>query len=392
MSPKVEKRKLKLGSFAIALVILLSLALIIMKLPINPLLQLVCIECNVPTVEETLSFKKPESKMLKALREKDYEQIDDLLQKNQNLSSEMIKDRKKDLINEANYYYSEGLFTETYPLHIASSIYPSKKVVDLLIKKGADINLIDHSGKTALHLSILFQQYDITRKLIEAGVNVNIQDNNGMSAIHYAVMRGDTKYVDLILNNDGNINDVVVSGHKKGYTPLLMTLIQSEKYVGGKNVSNIEYIHAIIDRGADLEMVKDTMFVESLYFHGEFSFEMLENGYKMKPKYYKNIARDAISNGYKEIVKRLLENGFDIHQSIEPDYYAVKYSPLTWALHKHHDRNNNQAMIEFLIANGADIYFKFSCEDCSSSAIEYVEKDKDFSKEKLIKLHEKYNK
>lgn len=375
---KKYKKLLKYG------LVLIIAMIIILQMPINPFHQLIYIESPVPTVAEIIFYNLPESNILKALRNRNYKEVSRILNDNPKLSSKRIQDRKKNLIEYADYYYSKGLVTDTYPLHITSSIYPSEQIVELLINKGADINAVDHSGKTALQLAIVFEQYDICKKLIAAGADVNIKDTSGWAAIHYAVMVGDMKYVDLVLNSGGNINDKIEGN---GKTPLINSLYLTDKYIDGKEVSTLDYIHALIKKGANLKQIEDKMFMESLRFNKEFSLEMLDNGYRMKRQYYKEIAQSAIASGCIRVVEILLKDGFDVNQSVEPDYYAVKYTPLVWAIHNH---ENNLAMIELLIANGADIYFKIESE--SESAVEYAESTKNIDKKVLVDLYNKYRK
>jgi hypothetical protein len=52
---------------------------------------------------------------------------------------------------------------------------------------GADMNLVDPDGTTALTLAILNGHFDAAVALLEKGANPNIPDRNGMTALYAAV-------------------------------------------------------------------------------------------------------------------------------------------------------------------------------------------------------------
>ena len=58
-----------------------------------------------------------------------------------------------------------------------------KDVVKLLLDNGADVNILDDIGSTAI-----FHSYDvdITKMLIEHGADINAKDKFGRTALYYA--------------------------------------------------------------------------------------------------------------------------------------------------------------------------------------------------------------
>ena len=57
----------------------------------------------------------------------------------------------------------------------------------VLVKAGADLNLSDPDGTTALVFAIINSHYDAARLLVEAGANPNLADTAGMAALYAAV-------------------------------------------------------------------------------------------------------------------------------------------------------------------------------------------------------------
>ena len=57
----------------------------------------------------------------------------------------------------------------------------------VLIEKGADLNLTDPDGTSALVMAIINGHYDVAALLVEQGADPNIADTSGMAALYAAV-------------------------------------------------------------------------------------------------------------------------------------------------------------------------------------------------------------
>ena len=84
--------------------------------------------------------------------------------------------------NGANVNYIEGKWT---PIHLAAE-YGTSEIINLLLKKGANINDITFFGKTPLMVANMLMKYDNVKFLIEKGADVNIKDEQGKTALLYA--------------------------------------------------------------------------------------------------------------------------------------------------------------------------------------------------------------
>ena len=94
------------------------------------------------------------------------------------------------------------------------------KIVELLLKKGSDINQKDGNGNTPLMTSIKLKYNKISKFLLnDKNININITNNIGESALHIACNYEQEQIVELIVDNkdiDINIQD---NEHK--YTALM---------------------------------------------------------------------------------------------------------------------------------------------------------------------------
>jgi ankyrin repeat protein len=66
----------------------------------------------------------------------------------------------------------------------------SQETVEVLLNHGAQINGIDDSGQTALHIASSRGRMEIVQTLLENGADASIRDNNSKIAADLAVIKG----------------------------------------------------------------------------------------------------------------------------------------------------------------------------------------------------------
>ncbi|XP_042253448.1 ankyrin repeat domain-containing protein 61-like isoform X1 [Thunnus maccoyii] len=108
------------------------------------------------------------------------------------------------------------------PLHMAAGIL-HKDIIAILIRQGADINMgVKHSGNTPLHLAVvamamktsktLEEDISCISELLEGGAEPDAVNKAGMTPLQEACSMGNKELVDLLLRYGANINKLSRSG------------------------------------------------------------------------------------------------------------------------------------------------------------------------------------
>jgi ankyrin repeat protein len=216
------------------------------------------------------------------------------------------------------------------------------ETMDLLIENGADINLEDKKGNTALFYSLLEDDYNIAKYLIDNGGNLKYESEiNGHNALSYAISYGSTEMLDFLINYKNlNINQEF----KNGETALLLANVENASYMK---------INYLIKNGANLLKSTDS---------GETPLMR------------------AASNGNPEVLEILLDNGAKINrqnnEGMTPLIYACKNSL-------------NPDVVEYLINKKANTNIK---DKSGKNALDYIEENEELKNTKVYyKLKEKTN-
>ncbi|KAJ3440876.1 leucine-rich repeat isoform f [Anaeramoeba flamelloides] len=79
-----------------------------------------------------------------------------------------------------------------------------RAVFNLLVKKGAKINILNKERQSLLHLIAKFKGVELLKTLLKYQLDINKQDNNGNTPLHIAITFKDLEMVCLLLINKAN--------------------------------------------------------------------------------------------------------------------------------------------------------------------------------------------
>jgi len=90
---------------------------------------------------------------------------------------------------------------------------------------------------SALMDAAMFGYIQAANKAIASGADVNLKDENGFTPLHFSAWYGHKKVMELLITKGvKNVNAKVLSGAKKGYTPLDLTFLNLEMAkIGGES-------------------------------------------------------------------------------------------------------------------------------------------------------------
>ncbi|KAL3480201.1 ankyrin repeat-containing domain protein [Aspergillus californicus] len=135
------------------------------------------------------------------------------------------------------------------PLMIASSLKNAEgdPIIDLLLKKGADVNVKSVTGQNALHFATSKANISTIRTLLSAKCSARVKDKRGQLPLHRAAAIGSSPIINILLKegrspvngSDGDgltaLHHAISEGHGDAALTLLKAGAETDKEdLGGK--------------------------------------------------------------------------------------------------------------------------------------------------------------
>ena len=150
--------------------------------------------------------------------------------------------RLLDSRSDPNYQGGPNMIS---PLMLACEVREEEAreaIVDLLLSKGADVNLQDAAGKTALMKAVLLDIPLLFSKILQKGADVRLVDVDGNTALSYAAEMGDAECVKLLVREGKRKSIHPDHQNLHGLTPLLLAAREG----------HLEVAKILVDAGASL--------------------------------------------------------------------------------------------------------------------------------------------
>jgi ankyrin repeat protein len=125
---------------------------------------------------------------------------------------------------------------------LIQSAYDGKLAdVEILVAKGAAVNLQDKKKRTPLILAASNGHTSVVEFLISKGAEVNAKDSGGESALMYASKRSFNETAAFLLKHGAEVN---LQSKKKGITALMLAAVWG----------NVELVQMLLEHGADANL------------------------------------------------------------------------------------------------------------------------------------------
>jgi ankyrin repeat protein len=207
----------------------------------------------------------------------------------------LLLTKKIDVLAQQKKYNND----ESFPLLHACQ-HNNIEIIQFLLSNGADINLKNNTGETALSRASQMANTPVIRLLIDNKADVNIENNTGKTPLFY----GNTETMQLLVDNGANVNHT----DDQKMTPLFYSCIEENK----------EVVQLLIYNKADVNHVD---------IHGK------------TPLFY------SCEEGNKDIAELLLTNGANINYQDNKKNTVLIDSCI----------NQNFDMVNFLLKHGANV-------------------------------------
>ena len=163
------------------------------------------------------------------------------------------KEKRLELIKNCENINVQGGMDETaliYATHIGN-----EEIARLLIENGANLNLQDKEGKTALMHAIQHDYLkEIAKLLVEKGANLNLQDKEGLTVVMYAIWCGEFELAKLFIEKGARLDLLDKDGKSA-----LRWAVDSFCDEGGSvypkffKRADLGFINLLIDKGKNLD-------------------------------------------------------------------------------------------------------------------------------------------
>ncbi|XP_059179722.1 uncharacterized protein LOC131958613 isoform X2 [Physella acuta] len=211
------------------------------------------------------------------------------------------------------------------------------KVVDILIKAGADINYVKQDGYETFMITSEYEHEKLVALLNKAGADILHVENNIQNALIIASQNGDDKLVNILIKSGADINFV----KQDGYNALMIASLYGHDKV----------IDILIEAGADINHVEDDGFnalmIASRNGHDNVVDHLIKAGadiHHVNDKLW-NALMFASHYGNDKVVEILIKAGSDIHELQQNKYNALMIA----------SQNGHDKVVDILIKAGADI-------------------------------------
>ena len=224
----------------------------------------------------------------------------------------------------------------------SDEINRTHKTVEVLIQRGANVNLCDTKRQSPLWMTCQLGNESMAQLLINKGADVNLCDEKGYSPLFIACLNGHESTAMVLLNNNANVNICV----QNGVSPLLAACDYGYKGIAECLLNKGAMVNLSSEKGLSPLLVAckngHENIVQLLLSHGAALSNFENNG--RSPLF------EACLSSHYNIVKLLLRHGADVNSGNKEKVLGI--TPL-WISCKTRD----ESITELLLEHGANPNF-----------------------------------
>jgi ankyrin repeat protein len=124
-----------------------------------------------------------------------------------------------------------------------ASLKGNLEMVKFLVSEGADVNMVNNNGGTALMAASEKGNLEIVKFLVSKGADVNAVNNNGNTALMLASENGNLEMVKFLFSEGADVNAVNNIGN---------TALMNASMFG-----RLKVVQFLVSKGADVNMVNN---------------------------------------------------------------------------------------------------------------------------------------
>ena len=205
------------------------------------------------------------------------------------------------------------------PIYMAT-LNGYKEMVEFLIQNGADVNQKTKFGFTSIHAAIWFDKPEIEKVLLRNGAQVDQALNVGATALHIACENGNIKVAKHLIQIGANIEAKDPIYHN--WTPLhwaafknkpetVLMLLENKANIESQSVNGVTPLH--------LSIVKGHWLIFRILLQFGANLDALD-------QWNRSSLHVAIQNGFRQTAKVLLKYGISLDARNVDGNTAVEYS------------------------------------------------------------------
>ncbi len=182
-------------------------------------------------------------------------------------------------------------------------------LVRTLLEAGADVNIPQVDGMTALHWAVYHDDAETAGLLVRSGADVNAENRYGVPPLSVAARNGSTDIVTLLLDAGGNANASL-----RGGETVLMTAART---------GSLGAVRALLAHGADPNAVEQREQTALMWAaaegHARVAHVLVEVGADLHAKLRSGFTPMffAVREGHIDVVHTLLEAGADVNELLQ---------------------------------------------------------------------------